>query len=111
MVPTVRWYRCEVPSQEAGDFTGRLVEQLAMPYAICRDRKWIAIYDSIGPAVDPVSVWLTEKAAALADEVGIEWRHRLVDDDAAPPPLGQVAKLLGEAGELEDLLWGAHGEQ
>ena len=67
MVRTVRWLRCEVPFLEAGDFTGRLLDELAQPYALAGAPEGIAIYESLSMHVDPVSVWLTENAAALAD--------------------------------------------
>ena len=108
-----RWLRCEMPFAEVGDFAGRLVRELAIPFALAGGLEGVAIYKTSGMMIqsDRVSVWLTEKAAELADHEGIEWRSRLVDSDAPPPELGKVAKLLGQEPEMTDLLWEAHGEQ
>ncbi len=111
MTKKIRWFRCEVPRAEAGDFKGRLVEGLSKPYALAGAPSGVAIVAGMPSTADSVSVWLTERAAQLADQADIKWRCHPVVDDALPPELGKVVMLLGEKSELEELLWGVHGEQ
>ena len=110
MTQKMRWLRCEVPFDEAGAYSGALVEEMAKRYALAGAPAGVAVYQSMMFA-DPVSVWLTEKAADFADETSVRWRHRLVDDDAPPPQLGNVTKLLGQEPELTDILWDGQREQ